>query len=69
MSSDNGIVSNVQAKTFNGTQKMFGVFWFYLKAFLMIKDLLDVLFPEFKHKLPPPEYLCRQPIKERERKL
>ena len=45
MSSDNEIVSNVQVKTFDGMQKMFELFWLYLTALLIIKDLLDVLFP------------------------
>ena len=56
MSSDNGIISNVQVKTFNGMQKTFGAFWFYFKALLMTKDLLDVLLPEFKKELPDTEY-------------
>ena len=56
MSSDNGIVSNVQVKTFNGTQKMSGPFWFYLTALLMTKDLLDVLFLEFKNEVPVSEH-------------
>ena len=56
MSSDNGIVLNVQVKTFDGMQKTFGAFWFYFKALLMTKDLLDVLLPEFKNKLPETEY-------------
>ena len=55
MSSDNGIVSNVQVKTFDGMQKTLGAFWFYFKALLMTKDLLDVLLPEFKNELPDSE--------------
>ena len=57
MSSDYGIVSNVQVKTFNRMQKTFGEFWFYyFKALLMIKDILDVLHTEFKTELPDIEY-------------
>ena len=66
MSSDNGIVSNVQVTTFGGTPRMFGVFWFYLKALLMTKDLLEVLFPEFKTKLPSSEYTRGKSEKEKE---
>jgi len=55
MSSDNGIVLNVQVKTFDGTQKIFGLFLIYLKALLMTKDLLDILFPELKNELPVSE--------------
>ena len=49
MSSDNGVISNVQVKTFDGTQKIFRRFWFYLKALSMTKDISDVFFPEFKN--------------------
>ena len=56
MSADNGIVSNVQVKTFDGLQKTFGAFWFYFRALLMTKDLLDVLLPDFKNKLPENEH-------------
>ena len=56
MSSDNGSVSNVQLKTFDGMQKMFGAFQFYFKTLLMTKELLNVLFIEFKNKLPSSEY-------------
>jgi hypothetical protein len=37
-------------------QKMFKPFWFYFTALLMTKDLSDVLFSEFKKKLPVSEY-------------
>ena len=56
MSADNGIVSNVQVKTFDGLQKTFGAFWFYFRALLMTKDLLDVLLPDFKYELPETEH-------------
>jgi hypothetical protein len=52
MSSDNGIITDVQVKTFDGTQLKFGAFWFYLTALLMTKNLLDVLMPEFENELP-----------------
>ena len=66
MSSDNGIVSNVQVKTFNGLQKTFGAFWFYFKALIMTKDLLGVLLPEFKNKLTDSEYTKSQTKKEKD---
>ena len=56
MSADNGIVSNVQVKTFDGLQKTFGAFWFYFRALLMTKDLLDVFLLEFKNELPETEH-------------
>ena len=66
MSSGNGIVSNVQVKTFNGLQKIFGPFWCYLAALLMTMNLTDVLFPDFKNKLPVSEYAESQSEKEKE---
>ena len=66
MSSDNGIVSNVQVNTFDGTQKMFKPFWFYLTALLLTKDLLDVLFPGFKNEVPVSEYAKGQTKKDTE---
>ena len=63
MSADNGIVSNVQIKTFGGLQKTFGVFWFYFRALLMTKDLLDA---KFKNELPETEYAEGQSKKEKE---
>ena len=66
MSADNGIVSNVQVKTFDGLQKTFGAFWFYFRALLMTKDLLDVLLPEFKNELPDSEYAKSQTKKEKD---
>ena len=66
MSADNGIVSNVQVKTFDGLQKAFRAFWFYFRALLMTKDLLDVLFLEFKNKLPESEYADGQMKKEKD---
>ena len=56
MSADNGIVSNVQVKTFDGFQKTFRAFWFYFRALLMTKDLLDVLLPDFKNELLETEH-------------
>ena len=47
-------------------QKTFGVFWFYFKALLMTKDLLDVLLPEFKNELPDSEYAKSQTKKEKD---
>ena len=66
MSTDNGIVSNVQVKTFDGLQKTFGAFWFYFRALLIAKDLLDVLLPDFKDKLPETEHAKGQTKKEKE---
>ena len=66
MSSDNGIVSNVQVKTFDGLRKTFGAFWFYFKALLMTKDLLDVLLPEFKNELSDSEYAKSQTRKQKD---
>ena len=66
MSSDNGILSNVQVKTFDEMQKTFGAFWFYFKALLMTKDLLDVLLPEFKNELPDSECAKNQTKKEKD---
>jgi hypothetical protein len=66
MSGDNGIVSNVQVKTFDGLRKTFGAFWFYFRALLMTKDLLDVLLPEFKDKLPETEHAESQTKKEKD---
>ena len=66
MSFDNGIASDVQVKTFDEAQNMFGPFWFYLTALSMTKDLLDVLFPEFKNKLPVSEYAKSQTKKEKD---
>ena len=66
MSSDNGIVLNVQVKIFDRMQKTFGAFWYYVKTLLMTKDLLDVLFPEFKNKLPDSEYAESQTKKEKD---
>ena len=65
MSSDNGITLNVQVKIFNGMQKTFGGFWIYFKALLMTKNLLDLLLPEFKNKLPDSEYAGSKTKKER----
>ena len=45
---------------------MFGAFWFYFKALLMTKDLLDVLIPEFKNILPDSEYVKSQAKKEKD---
>ena len=67
MSADNGIVSNVQVKTFDRLQKTFGVFWFYFRALLMTKDLLDVLLPEFKDELPETEHAKGQTKKKRKK--
>ena len=66
MSADNGNVSNVQIKTFDGLQKTCVVFWFHVRALLMTKDLLGVLLPEFKNELPETEYSKGQSKKEKE---
>jgi hypothetical protein len=65
MSSDNGIMTNVQVKTFDGTQQTFGAFWFYLTALLMTKNLLDALMPEFENELPESEYAESQNAKQK----
>ena len=56
MSSANVIVSNMQDKTFGGTQQIFGSICLFRRAVLMTKDLLGVLFLEFKSKVPVSEY-------------
>ena len=66
MNSDNGVVSNKQVKTFDGMQKMFRPYIFYREALLMIKNLLDALFPDFKNKLPVSEYAKGQTKHEKE---
>ena len=57
---------NVQVKTFDGTQKTFRPLWVYLTALVMTKDLLGVLLPELKNKLPVFEYAKSQTKKEKE---
>ena len=66
MSSDNGIVSHVQDKTFGRMRKTFGAFWFYFKALSMTKDLLGLFLLEFKDKLPDSEYANSQTKKQRD---
>ena len=66
MSADNGTVSNVQDKTFDGLQKTFEVFLFYFRALLMTKDLLDVLLPEVK-KRTAKNCTCQRPNNDIER--
>ena len=64
MSSDNGIISNVLVKTFDGTHSKFGPFRFYLTALLMTKGQFDALMPEFtKNELPKSESSDSQTVK------
>ena len=59
------IILYLVVNTFDGMQKTFGLFWFYLTVLLMTVDLLDSLMLEFKTKLPKFEYTKIQTTEEK----
>ena len=55
MVEDNGLTTNVQLKSFDGSKASFGPWITYFKALLMVKNLSDVVLPEFESELPATE--------------
>ena len=49
---DNKFTTNVQLKSFDGSKASFGPWITYFKALLMVKNLSNVVLPEFESKLP-----------------
>ena len=52
---DNGVTTNMQPKTFDGLKANYGTWLTYFKSLLMVKNLEDVILPEFKNELPETE--------------
>ena len=55
MAEDNGLTTNVQLKSFDGSKASFGPWMTYFNALLMVKNLSDVVLPEFESELPATE--------------
>ena len=55
MVEDNGLTTNIQLKSSDGSKANFGPWITYIKALLIVKNLFDVVLPEFESELPATE--------------
>ena len=64
MSSDNGTISNVPVKTFDGTYLKFGPLWLYLTDLLTTNGLFYAVMMELKNEPPESETTESQTVKQ-----